>query len=99
MTAYENRNLRSYMRLVEVYTKLQSFFDEQDVLNHLETYDYDANIQEEFGISSAEMYDLVPQIASRYRKYLDNDDTWDRMIRYAVIDVVNEYEREKEGGF
>lgn len=96
MLTPETRNFHSYNLLIDTYAKLQTFFDEQDVINYFEGYDYDDSFQEEFGISSSEAYDLVSSIAYRFRKYLDNDDTWERILRCAIADEINEYEKERK---
>lgn len=90
------RTMTEYEVKLEAYLNLQHYFDRQDVRDCLERYDYDCTIEEQFGVTSDEAYSLIPQIASRYREYVDNDDTWECMLMFAIADVCDEYIEEEE---
>ena len=72
----------------------QHAFDEEDIEWAIEDYT-DDDCMEDYGVTLEEFRNLIPRIARRFRKYIDNDDGWADTREWAILDYIR-YEKEVE---
>ena len=81
--------------LYDAYDEVQKKFDEEDVAMAID-YDTDDSIRERYGISLEEFKALIPAIARRMRRYLNNDDDWIYSRDAAIDYVVDDYLKDRD---
>lgn len=82
--------------MYDVFTEEQRLFDISDIKMTFEGLDA-AEIAESYDTQWSEIEPLIPEMARRYRKYMnDYSDDWVYQRDEAIADVLNEHRKERE---
>ena len=82
--------------MYDVFTEEQHKFDISDVKLAFEGLDA-AEIAEDYDVAWTEIEPLIPEMARRYRKYMnDYSEDWIYQRDEAIFDVLGEYRKEME---
>lgn len=75
--------------LCTAFFEQQRQFDEEDILWGIDGMD-DEEIEDIYGVTRQQFMNALPDMACRYRKYLDNDDSWSDTRGYAIYDAIRD---------
>lgn len=78
----------TYAELRAAYKEEQMNCDEADVRDAFDDWYSDEEIVDLYGVTKAQLMSILPDIAIRFRKYMENDDTWCYARAEAIRDTV-----------
>ena len=78
----------TYAELRAAFEEEQRNCDEADVRDAFDDWYPDEEIVELYGVTKAQLESIVPAIARRFRRYMENDDDWCFARTEAIRDEV-----------
>lgn len=81
--------------LLKLCIEYQKRSDETDIREWFENMD-DDDIKESYGVTRDELSTLIPAMARKMRKCIDNSDDWTFHRDYAIDAVIDDYLKKKE---
>ena len=78
----------TYAELRAAFEEEQMNCDEADVRDAFDDWYPDEEIVELYGVTKAQLESIVPDIARRFRRYMENDDSWCFARTEAIRDEV-----------